>query len=126
MHAWRGWNSSKKDLVCRRVEKCRLKKAEQENARTAAETKAKETRERTRVIKQQQRFRDVRDENFLKGDRISRRREVPDFADQGERQRRPIPELGPASPGRPCATSTCVHVLGAWIRAMAVVVRVRV
>ena len=71
MQAWRGWNSSKKELVCRRVEKCRTTKSEHEDARTAAETKAKETRERSRVIKQQQRFRDVRDEQVLIGDRMA-------------------------------------------------------
>jgi len=70
MHAWRGMKGSEREAFGNRMQKCRLKKAEQEDARTAAETKAKESRERTRVIRQQQRFRDVRDENFLKGDRI--------------------------------------------------------
>ena len=42
-------------------------KAHEDAAATAAERKAQEVRERSRVIKQQQRFRDVRDENLPKG-----------------------------------------------------------
>ena len=67
MHAWRGWKSSDHELVRRRMQQYRTTKADEDAATTAAERKAKEVRERSRVIKQQQRFRDVRDENLPKG-----------------------------------------------------------
>ena len=70
MHAWRGLKGSERELTRVRVQKCRARQEEKATAATAAEQKALAERERARVRGQQQRFRDVRDENFLKGDRI--------------------------------------------------------
>jgi len=71
MHAWRGLKGSKQELIRVRVQSCRTRQAESEKTMTAAEAKAKEVREQSRVRKQQERFRDIRDDNLPDGEALA-------------------------------------------------------
>jgi len=67
MHAWRGLKGSEMEAFGNRMQKCRAKKHDE----GVAYRKAQESRERARVIKQQQRFRDIRDDNLPDGEALA-------------------------------------------------------